>query len=169
MDRKLILSVVMGIAIVSGIYLIAAQTKPSPGHDWSQMVCDNSLCVNSVNGRVGIGTTNPLSKLTVAGIIESSTGGFKFPDGTMLTKAPSFQTTTASCSAAGGCYGGCTATCPAGYYVVGGGGSAMGQSYSQIQASYPDGNGWYCYGSVDQDAGCSLGTVSCYAVCAKIF
>jgi len=39
-------------------------------------------------GNVGIGTSSPTSKLTATGIIESTTGGFKFPDGT--TQATAF-------------------------------------------------------------------------------
>ncbi|MBL8879373.1 MAG: hypothetical protein JNG88_09670, partial [Phycisphaerales bacterium] len=39
------------------------------------------------NGRVGIGTTNPAQKLSVNGVIESMTGGFKFPDGSVQTSA----------------------------------------------------------------------------------
>src|SRR5262245_28266173 len=38
-------------------------------------------------GKVGIGTTTPTSKLTVAGMIETSLGGLKFPDGTVQTTA----------------------------------------------------------------------------------
>ena len=34
-------------------------------------------------GRVGIGTASPGQMLSVAGIIESTTGGYKFPDGTI--------------------------------------------------------------------------------------
>src|SRR3989344_8611484 len=37
------------------------------------------------NGNVGIGTPNPGQKLTVAGTIESTSGGFKFPDGSFQT------------------------------------------------------------------------------------
>ena len=44
------------------------------------------------NGNVGIATTTPGSPLTVAGVIYSSTGGFKFPDGTTQTSAASSAT-----------------------------------------------------------------------------
>ncbi|HTK81198.1 MAG TPA: hypothetical protein VL633_02810, partial [Bacteroidota bacterium] len=38
-------------------------------------------------GNVGIGTSSPASLLTVAGTIQSTTGGIKFPDGTVQTTA----------------------------------------------------------------------------------
>jgi hypothetical protein len=40
-------------------------------------------------GKVGIGTTNPGEKLSVAGLVESTSGGFKFPDGSIQTTATS--------------------------------------------------------------------------------
>lgn len=39
------------------------------------------------DGKVGIGTTSPAQKLTVAGTIESTSGGVKLPDGTVQTTA----------------------------------------------------------------------------------
>jgi hypothetical protein len=50
------------------------------------------------NGNVGIGTTNPGQKLSVAGTIESTSGGFKFPDGSTQT--------TAATGSGSGCAGG---------------------------------------------------------------
>jgi hypothetical protein len=40
-------------------------------------------------GLIGIGTTNPVSKLEVKGMIHSTSQGFKFPDGTIQTTAAS--------------------------------------------------------------------------------
>ena len=45
------------------------------------------LVMQPWGGNVGIGTTNPGQKLTVAGTVESTSGGFKFPDGTTQTTA----------------------------------------------------------------------------------
>jgi len=39
-------------------------------------------------GNVGIGTVNPNATLTVAGIVYSTSGGFRFPDNTIQTTAP---------------------------------------------------------------------------------
>lgn len=44
-----------------------------------------------LSGNVGIGTTSPGQKLTVAGTIESTSGGFKFPDATTQTTAGACQ------------------------------------------------------------------------------
>ncbi len=43
--------------------------------------------IYELGGKVGIGTTNPGQKLTVAGTIESVSGGFRFPDGTVQATA----------------------------------------------------------------------------------
>ena len=46
------------------------------------------------SGQIGVGTTAPTSKLTVAGVIESTTGGVRFPDGTVQTTALSQVSST---------------------------------------------------------------------------
>jgi len=53
----------------------------------STYVLGDSNIFDDKYGNVGIGTTAPTSKLTVAGTIESTDGGFKFPDGTVQTTA----------------------------------------------------------------------------------
>ena len=70
------------------------------------------------SGKVGIGTLTPAQKLSVTGVIESTSGGFKFPDGTI-------QTTAASGSTFSNCYiqpvtlSSNYTSCNAGYVVVG--------------------------------------------------
>ncbi|MCK5356835.1 MAG: hypothetical protein KAJ48_00435, partial [Elusimicrobiales bacterium] len=53
---------------------------------------DEGIFVDA-SGNVGIGTTGPGQKLTVAGTIESTSGGIKFPDGaTQITAGSILQT-----------------------------------------------------------------------------
>jgi hypothetical protein len=47
----------------------------------------NSIIFEDKFGKVGIGTINPTSTLTVQGMIETTLGGYKFPDGTVQTTA----------------------------------------------------------------------------------
>jgi hypothetical protein len=47
----------------------------------------NSVMIEDGAGRIGIGTATPTSKLTVRGMIETTLGGYKFPDGTVQTSA----------------------------------------------------------------------------------
>ena len=48
-------------------------------------VVGDSIITETGTGRIGIGVATPGSKLSVAGTIESTLGGFKFPDGTLQT------------------------------------------------------------------------------------
>jgi hypothetical protein len=43
--------------------------------------------ITQLNGHIGIGLATPASKLTVQGMIETTLGGYKFPDGTVQTTA----------------------------------------------------------------------------------
>ncbi|MBI5620682.1 hypothetical protein HY949_02815, partial [Candidatus Gottesmanbacteria bacterium] len=63
----------------------ASDGAGSSGNGWNDL---GSTVVLATSGdSVGIGTTSVTSKLTVAGTVESTTGGFKFPDGTTQTTA----------------------------------------------------------------------------------
>lgn len=46
------------------------------------------------NGEIGIGTTNPNSPLEVNGLVHSTSGGFRFPDGSTQTTAAATPVTT---------------------------------------------------------------------------
>jgi len=43
--------------------------------------------ITQLNGNIGVGLDTPASKLTVQGMIETTLGGYKFPDGTVQTTA----------------------------------------------------------------------------------
>jgi len=73
----------MGVSVCGGTF-IGAMTA----HDlWLRTNNQNRLTIKANSGNVGIGTDNPTSKLTVNGVIESTNGGFKFPDGTVQVTA----------------------------------------------------------------------------------
>lgn len=50
-------------------------------------------------GNVGIGSASPGQRLTVAGTVESTSGGFRFPDGTTQTSASSGSSSVSSLDA----------------------------------------------------------------------
>lgn len=58
------------------------------------------------SGNVGIGTASPGSKLSVVGVVESTTGGVKFPDGTTQTTAATAGITTGKAIAMAMIFGG---------------------------------------------------------------
>ncbi len=57
------------------------------GFGGSNSVIGDSIISETKYGNVGVGTTNPGSKLTVVGMIETTLGGVKFPDGTLQSTA----------------------------------------------------------------------------------
>lgn len=48
---------------------------------------DSRITIDYATGNVGIGSSNPGQKLSVAGIIESTSGGIKFPDGSTMSSS----------------------------------------------------------------------------------
>jgi hypothetical protein len=54
---------------------------------WLDSTTIGDSIISEAAGKVGIGTTTPGSKLSVAGMIETTMGGYKFPDGTLQSTA----------------------------------------------------------------------------------
>ena len=67
-------------ATANGTAMTFATTKNGTTARTERMRIDNT-------GNVGIGTTTPAYPLSVNGVIQSATGGFRFPDGTTQTSA----------------------------------------------------------------------------------
>ena len=67
---------------VTGSGTIGRLTKWA-GFTSSNSAIGDSIVYEDKNGRVGVGTDSPTSRLSVAGLIESLSGGIKFPDGTV--------------------------------------------------------------------------------------
>src|SRR5262249_28364358 len=57
------------------------------GFTSSNSVIGDATIFEDKFGNVGIGTDTPTSRLTVQGMIETTLGGYKFPDGTVQTTA----------------------------------------------------------------------------------
>ncbi|MBW6461505.1 MAG: hypothetical protein K0B07_00440 [DPANN group archaeon] len=56
---------------------------PTVSHSWDETVCDNNLCVDTINNRIGIGITTPIETLDVVGNIKIKDG--TQADGKVLT------------------------------------------------------------------------------------
>src|SRR5258708_17834551 len=69
---------------VLGSGTVGRLTKWTGATSSNWFIGDTTIFENK-NGLVGIGTDTPTSKLTVAGMVEITLSGLKFPDGTVQT------------------------------------------------------------------------------------
>jgi hypothetical protein len=72
--------------IVLGNGTVGRLTKWTDFNLLNSFIGDSNIFEDSA-GKVGVGTTTPSSPLTVRGMIESTLGGFKFPDGSVQATA----------------------------------------------------------------------------------
>jgi len=100
----------------SGIYSFAAGRRAKANHTGTFVWADstnadftstgaNQFLIRA-NGNVGINTNSPSSPLTVNGIIQSTTGGIKFPDNSVQTTAATSGGTVTSVGTGAGLTGG---------------------------------------------------------------
>jgi hypothetical protein len=152
-----VINIIMDSDATTGIIRLGASSDPATAAITPYMVLQKG-------GNIGIGTPSPTQLLQVAGTIYSSSGGFKFPDGTtQTTAAPNgggvSAVTTASCTTNSGAVIGftCTVSCPASYYRSGCSGYSSGVT---VITSAPSGtNACICSSGNNGN--------TCYAYCIK--
>src|SRR5690606_15116206 len=89
-------------------------------------------------------------------------GGFCIGGNCKTSWAP--RLTIASCSSYGYGAASCTATCPSGY-TVSGGGCQTSNGFWHLYANIPNGNGWHCAGREDHGSMVYNQYVYGYAMC----
>lgn len=75
------------IADANPALIVQQRSSTSTGDILDLKNSASTLMVVKSSGKVGIGTTSPAASLTVAGNIQSTAGGFTFPDNTVQTTA----------------------------------------------------------------------------------
>ncbi|MEZ5199029.1 MAG: hypothetical protein R2764_22400 [Bacteroidales bacterium] len=84
----LIICMVAGYGLTAQVGINTDESDPEPGAILHVKGSgNNDFYVDDATGNVGIGTTTPVNKLVVDGTVESSSGGFLFPDGTIQSTA----------------------------------------------------------------------------------
>ena len=107
-----------GVNITTSVFVqgsVGISSVPTSGNLF--VVGAGTLTVTQA-GKVGIGTANPTSTLTVAGVIQSATGGIEFPDGTIQTST-NLSSTFVTTSVTNGASGWFEADCPSGWIRTG--------------------------------------------------
>ena len=122
-------------------------------------------------GNVGIGATSFTEKLTVAGTVESTVGGIKFPDGSIQTTAAGVSTlsttirTSTTSVPATSCCRTAAVSCNSDEIVTGGGFSRADDPNLELFYSRPTANGWSA--SMSNYGGASR-SIEVFAVCLKL-
>jgi|GEM_PF-2992777 len=171
-QKIIIISGVILLGLIASVYQYAVTFKTesasavtvgtsNPGHSLSQLECSaGSLCIDTVNNRVGIGTNNPAYKLDVNGTLNLNSNTIS-----------SVAAPIASTDAANKAYvdaSSSTPACPTNYANLCSNGGGLSFAYSgktlYIDA-YPRASAWYASGS---PTGQALAWQICGAIGARI-
>ncbi len=77
-----------GVSLFDGVNFKGGIFKTGSSHDLVLWTSGNErMRIRQSSGNVGIGIESPAEKLSVSGIVQSTSGGFKFPDGTVQITA----------------------------------------------------------------------------------
>lgn len=119
-----------------------------------------TISVLSTN-KVGVGTSEPTTALTVSGTISTTSGGYQYPDGTIQTTAAfsGYERVSASCISNSECF----VSCSAGKKIISGGCSTSNATHDLV-SSHPTSDTQY---RCQWNSALSSNLVA-YAICVKM-
>ena len=137
--KNITLIVLLVAVLVVGVVYAYGTSNPAVfGHNWEEINFNNAFCNEIMGHDCGVDNVG---------------GGFS-------------NVVIKSCSSSGQYYASCSASCPAGTMLIGGG-CRVDNRWWNIQGNYPSGNSWVCQGHEDYGSVVYNKNIYGYALCAS--
>ncbi len=150
----------VAVLVVGVVYAYGTSNPAVMGHSAGEIEVDNAFC-NKITGH-NCGTDTDDQKLSIVGQKLSLTDG-----GSVSLPGGFFSSViTKTCSSSGQYYASCSAICPTGTTLIGGG-CRVDNRWWNIQGNYPSGNSWVCQGHEDYGSVVYNKNIYGYALCAS--